>query len=207
MEKFGAGLVWRGSWKVIYLIIALLLLDGIYQSFRDSVCYYNNYPISVITRKFGDYDIETGQQYLYGGTKNSVKFLCSLFDEWDDAQVINDNDKEISVYSKNKNIKITLVYSEKYGDEPKIIIASDDNIWFPYNANQIINFKNMEYHIDDKDKIMVGMKQAAEIKNYIETFNDEQMMTKDEVRDFIKQELKKQMNGEKRISVWKNINY
>ena len=79
MEKFGAGLVLRGNRKIIYLIIALLiallLLDEIYQNFRESVCYYNDYPISVITRKFGDYDKETGQQHLYGGNKTAVEFF------------------------------------------------------------------------------------------------------------------------------------
>ncbi len=176
----------------LYLFVGLLIFFRIQSWWYVYIEKYNNYPISVITRKFGHFDEENGQQYLYGGTKNSVKFLCSLSKEWDDAQIVNDNDKEISIYSEIKNIKITLVYPEKYGDEAKVIIASGDNIWFPYNANQIINFKNMEYHIDDPDKIMRGKEQAAEIKNYIETFNDEQMMTKDEVRNFIKQELKKQ---------------
>lgn len=190
MKKFGAGLVWRGSWKAIYLLIALLLLDGIYQSFRDSVFYYNNYPISVITRKFGDCDIETGQQYLYGGDKNAVKFFCSLTNEWDDAKIITDDIQKIVAYSQEENIKITLIYPQKNEEAPQILISSDEDRWFPYNSNQIINFKILQYHIDNSEEKMGGKQKADEIKNYIEEFNKEQKMSKEQMSAFIKNNLK-----------------
>ena len=190
MEKFGAGLVWRGSRKVIYLIIALLLLDGIYQNFRESVCYYNDYPISVITRKFGDYDKETGQQYLYGGNKTAVEFFCSLAKEWQDVQIIVDDENRITAYSKDENIHITLVYPKNNEGVSQILIKSDNDKWFPYNSNQIINFKILDYHIDNTEKIMGGKHEADNVKVYIEELKKEQKMSKEQMSAFINNNLK-----------------
>ncbi len=151
---------------------------------------YNNYPISVITRKFGDYDIETGQQYLYGGDKNAVKFFCSLTNEWDDAKIITDDIQKIVAYSQEENIKITLIYPQKNEEAPQILISSDEDRWFPYNSNQIINFKILQYHIDNSEEKMGGKQKADEIKNYIEEFNKEQKMSKEQMSAFIKNNLK-----------------
>lgn len=190
MEKFGAGLVWRGNRKVIYLIIALLLLNGIYQNFRENICYYNDYPISVITRKFGDYDKETGQQYLYGGNKTAVEFFCSLAKEWQDVQIITDDENKITAYSKDENIQITLVYPKNNEGVSQILIKSDNDRWFPYNSNQIINFKVLDYHIDDPEKIMGGKQDADKVKFYIEEFKKEQKMSKEQMSAFINNNMK-----------------
>ncbi len=190
MEKFGAGLVWRGNRKVIYLIIALLLLNGIYQNFRENICYYNDYPISVITRKFGNYDKETGQQYLYGGSKTAVEFFCSLAKEWQDVQIIADDENKITAYSKDENIQITLVYPKNNEDVSQILIKSDDDRWFPYSSNQIINFKVLDYHIDDPGKIMGGKEEADKVRVYIEEVKKEEKMSKEQMSNFIKNNLK-----------------
>ena len=180
------------KWRKVflYLFVGLLIFFRIQSWWYVYIEKYNNYPISVITRKFGDYDIETGQQYLYGGDKNAVKFFCSLTNEWDDAKIITDDIQKIVAYSQEENIKITLIYPQKNEEAPQILISSDEDGWFPYNSNQIINFKILQYHIDNSEEKMGGKQKADEIKNYIEEFNKEQKMSKEQMSAFIKNNLK-----------------
>ena len=179
---------WRKMF--LYLFIALVIFFRVQSWWYVYVEKYNDYPISVITRKFGDYDKETGQQYLYGGSKTAVKFFCSLAKEWQDVQIMVDNEKEITVYSKDENIQITLIYPKNNEDVSQILIKSDDDRWFPYSSNQIINFKVLDYHIDYPEKIMGGKEEADKVRVYIEELKKEEKMSKEQMSNFIKNNLK-----------------
>ena len=187
-EKVKRMMNWRKVF--LYLFIALVIFFRIQSWWYVYVEKYNDYPISVITRKFGDYDKETGQQYLYGGNKTAVEFFCSLVKEWQDVQIIVDNEKEITAYSKDENIQITLVYPKNNEGVSQILIKSDNNKWFPYNSNQIINFKVLDYHIDNPKKIMGGKQETDKVKVYIEEFKKEQKMSKEQMSAFINNNLK-----------------
>ena len=83
-----------------------------------------------------------------------------------------------------------MIYPQKNEEAPQILISSDEDGWFPYNSNQIINFKILQYHIDNSEEKMGGKQKADEIKNYIEEFNKEQKMSKEQMSAFIKNNLK-----------------